>query len=144
MALAGRERTIFRLLWTVVSLATALPIVGTVLGDAAWNGVNAIMITYLVVSVGSFLGLFLGMFAALFQRKLLTWITCISGLAIAVMSVMLSYGFVFRRAHEVPLTDSLYVAGLHAPTLVFYGAAFICSSIEALLYRPLTRRMTTV
>ncbi len=142
MDCANRERLILRLLWTVISLAAGFPVVGCVLGAAAWGGINKVVVVYLVVSIVGFFRISVGVFAVFFERRVLAWITCWSGLAIATMSLILAYGFLFRRAREVPLSDPLYIGGFHAPTLVFYGTAFVCCAVEALLYWPPIRTST--
>jgi hypothetical protein len=40
-----------------------------------------------------------------------------------------------RRTSEVPRNNNpLYIGGVHAPVIVFYGTAFLCCSIEFLVY----------
>jgi hypothetical protein len=111
MIATGRRGSILRLLWTAASLATALPIVGMVLGGAAWGGVNAMMITYLLVSMGSFLGLFSGLFAAFSKRTVLSWVTCLSGAGLALMSLVLSYWLPLQPSTLSPTLQSLLCRG---------------------------------
>jgi ABC-type branched-subunit amino acid transport system permease subunit len=112
-----------------------------VLGTAAWNGVNFAVGLYLVLAVGGFVGLFVGLFAAFSSKRPLAWITCVSAGAIAALSAILTFGFLFDPARGVPLSSEILIGSFHPPIIFLYGAAFVCCSIEAALYFPKTRRM---
>jgi len=136
---AGGLRTVLYVLWTLLSLVFAWLILADCLGTAAWCGVNFAVGAYLFWAVGGFLGLFAGLRAIFSSKKVYTWITCISALAIACLSAIFGCGFIFGRDPAVPFTDPLYFGPFHAPIIALYGAAFICCSVEALIYYPKTK-----
>ncbi len=128
-------------LWTLLSLPSAFLVLGDVLGGAAWNGVNFVVVLYIVLSAGGFVGLILGFWAACSRTKILLWITSVSALAIAGLSALFAISFIFYRTPGIPLSHPVFIGPLHVPILLIYGAAFVFCSIEALLYLPKPGRL---
>lgn len=137
------SRSTLRALWTLVTLASSFPILGIVLGGAAWNGVNFVVGFYLFISIGGFVGLFAGFGAAFSHKRLLAWITCVSAVAIGILSAFFACSFVLTRESDVPLNSPLLIGGFQIPILSLYAAAVICCSIEALLYFPKPKKLRT-
>jgi hypothetical protein len=133
---ADGPRPVPYVLWTLLTLVCSWFILADCLGTAAWCGVNFAVGVYLFLAVGGFLGLFAGFRAISSSKKVYTWITCISALAIACLSAIFGCSFIFGRDPAVPFTNPLYFGTLHAPIIALYGAAFICCSVEALIYYP--------
>ena len=131
----------FRVLWTLLSLASAFPILGIAIGSAAWSGVNFVVAVYLFLSIGGFVGLLAGLCVAFSPNRPFAWVTSISAAAITAVSAIFAYGFVFDRAREVPWNNPIFIGGFHTPILSLYGIALVCCSIEALLYFPGAKRI---
>jgi len=136
MSDSRRWTPIFYSLWTLLSLGSSLPVLGMIVGSAAWNGVNLAVGLYLFLSLAGVAGLFVGFFAAFSHKMVLAWVTCAGAITLAGLSVILGYGFIFYRVRTrgVPWSDPLYIGGLHAPLIVLYGVTLVCCSAEALLY----------
>jgi len=130
-----------RVSWTLLSLASSYPIFGLAVGTAVWGCVNFVAGLYLFLSVGGIVGLLVGFFAAFSHKRLLCWVTCVSAGAIASLSAVFAYGFFVERASGVPLNNPVHYWGIHAPIILFCGAAFVFCSIEALIYFPGTQRL---
>ena len=135
------RRPMLRVLWTLLTLASSLSVLGMVLGAAAWNGVNLAVCLYLCFSVAGVLGLLAEFFGAFSQMRLLAWITCAGAAMIAGMSVLLAYDFLFSRDPQVPLNSPFFIGSFHEPIIVLYGAALVFSTTEALFYFPKTRKL---
>jgi hypothetical protein len=127
--------------WTLFSLVSAFFVLGFVLGDAAWNGVNFVLGLYLVLSVGGFLGLFAGFCSAFSRKRVFAWIACVSSLTIACLSAILALGFIFGRTPGVPLSNPISYGPVQVPLLLLYGVALVCCSIEAALYYPSAQKL---
>jgi ABC-type branched-subunit amino acid transport system permease subunit len=105
-----------------------------VVGGAAWNGINFAVAIYLMMSIGGVLGLLAAFPAAFRHNKTYAWITSVSASSIAIVALIFACGFMRSRSRGLQNDSPLYIGGIHAPVIVFYGAAFLCCSIEALLY----------
>jgi hypothetical protein len=138
MAVMMKLGPIISFLWTLLSLASSLPILAMVLGSAAWNGVNFAVGSYLFLSAGGVAGLLVGFVAAFSRKKLLGWITCVSAGTIAGLSALFACSLLLDRSRGVPLSGPVIIGGVHASMIVFYGVAFVCCCLEALLYFPKT------
>jgi len=137
----SKVRTILYTLWTLLSIASSLLILGDVLGDAAWNGVNFALGVYLLLSVGGALGLLAGLRAAFCPKGLFASIAFISAILIAALSLFFGLSFIISRAPGVPIGDPIYIAGFRTPVVSLYGAAFLFCSVEALLFFPRHRNL---
>jgi membrane associated rhomboid family serine protease len=89
---------------------------------------------FLFLSVGSVAGIFAGIFAAFSRKKPLAWITYVSASAMAVLSAILACDLLFDHSRRNPLSKELFIGSFHSPVIFLYGVAFICCSIEALIY----------
>ena len=127
--------------WTILSIACSFPILAMVLGAAAWGGVNIALGIYLFLATGGIVGLLAGFFAAFSRKVLFAWVTCASAIAVAGLSAIFAGAFLFDRDGSVPLNDPISFGSVHAPILVFYSLALVCSCVEALLYFPKARKM---
>jgi hypothetical protein len=127
---------LLRSFWTLVSLASSVLILGMVVGLAAWSGINFAVGLYLFFSFGGTIGLFAGFLAAFSTKRLVSWITCVSALAVAGVSGFLGLGFLFYRPPGVPLNSPIFIGGLSVPLLLVYCVALVCCIIEAFLYFP--------
>jgi hypothetical protein len=130
-----------RVLWTLLSLGSAFFVLGLVLGDAAWNGVNFALGLYLVLSVGGLLGILGGFFSVFSHRRVYEWITCAGSATIAGLSAIFAFGFIFSRARGTPLNGPIIIGGVQVPLLLFYGWACLCCAIEAALFYPRVRKL---
>lgn len=139
-----RRSSMVLFLWTLLSLASAYFILGDVLGGAAWNGVNFVVGVYILFSVGGFLGLLAGFGAAFSEKRLFAWVTCLSAAAVAVLSAIFAYGFLFHRTQGVPLNSPLIVGRFHVPIILLYSISLVCCSIEALLYFPKAKKLIAI
>jgi len=136
----SRIRTILYTLWTLLSIGAALFILGDVLGDAAWNGINVAMGIYLLLSIAGVLGLVAGFRAAFYPKGRFALITCISALAIAGLSLLFGLSFLISRTPGVPLSDPMVIAGFSSPIILLYCAVFFICSVEAFLFFPRNRK----
>jgi hypothetical protein len=134
MSFGQSPRPAISFLWTLISMVSAWPVLAFCVGDAAWNGINLAVGLCLFLSVGGFLGLLAGFCAAVSSRGLYAWITCISALAVACLSIFLGCEFIFGRDPAVPFNRPVYFGAFHAPIIVLYGVAFVCCSVEAVLF----------
>lgn len=136
-----KRSPVLRVLWTILAAVSSLPVLFNTVGSAAWNGVNFVVCLYLIASVAGTVGLFAGFWSAFSQRRLLEWITCVSALAIVVLSAIYAAGFIFERTPGIPLNDPMYFGRFHAPILMLYCVAFLFCVFEALLYFPRDRTL---
>jgi ABC-type branched-subunit amino acid transport system permease subunit len=111
-------------------------VLGDTLGSAAWNGVNLVVCLYLIASIGGTIGLLAGFFSAFSTRKIFKWITCVSALAMMILSGVYAAGFIFGRTEGVPLSAPFYFGRFPTPILLFYAIAILFCLVEALLYLP--------
>jgi hypothetical protein len=118
-----RHSRLFQDFWTFLSLASAFLIWALTIAAAAWNGANFAVWSYLITSTLGTIGLLAGFFA-LSRRKIFNWITLISAIAIATLSVIYAAEFIINRAPRVPLND---------PLIAIYAGALLCCSMRALL-----------
>ena len=89
---------IVQLSWTLLSLVSALPILGMTLGNAAWNGVNFWVGLYLVVSCLGILGLILGFYGAFSNKPVVLMTTALGSWCIAILSVVYAGFFSLQGA----------------------------------------------
>lgn len=136
----SRSLALVRIVWTIASIAAALPILGLTLASAAWNGVNLAVWLCLIAGGAGVLGLIAGFCSAFSNGRFWAWTTISGAVLIALLSAIYAGGFVFSRSPETPLGDPVSVGVIHAPLLAFYAVAFFCCSVEAALYFPRTRR----
>src|SRR6202022_1297997 len=119
--------------WMVLALMGGLFILGDSLGYAAWNGVNFVMILYLILSLAGSLGLVAALTKSTSKRPLSAWIGGLSALVIAGVALVFLWGFLFGRNSSVPLNESVEMFGIHGPLLAFYTFTICSSSIQILL-----------
>ncbi|HZB88584.1 MAG TPA: hypothetical protein VE291_08015 [Terracidiphilus sp.] len=124
----------FRIVWTLISLGSALSILLLTIGSAAWNGVNFVVGLYLLLSFTADIGLFFGFWAAYSNNPIPARVVLLSAVVIASLAAIYACGFLFGRSPGVPLNDPLYVAGLAIPVVALYAVTFLCSSVEAGLF----------
>jgi len=137
---AGKIRTTIYIFWTILSIGSALLIVGDVFGDAAWNGVNIALGIYLFLSIAGLLGLFAGFWATFSPTRPSALITCISALVITGLSLFFGCSFIVSRDRGVPFSAPIYFDGFHVPIIALYGIAFFSCFMEAVLFFPKARK----
>ena len=104
-------------LWTLADIA----------GNAAWNGVNFAVGTYLFFGALSVLGLLVALFASWSDHLVFTWIGGLSAATVACLDTLFICGFLFRRDASVPLSDPEEFARIWAPYLLWAGCALVFS-----------------
>jgi hypothetical protein len=120
-------------IWMLLALAGGLIILGDSLGYAAWNGVNFVMVIYLVLALAGSMGLVAALTRSTSRKPLFTWIGGLSAFAIACVALVFLLGFLFRRDSSLPLNEEAAMFGIHAPLVAFYGFSICSCSIQTLL-----------
>lgn len=129
------------LVWTLITFASSLLLLGLTLGDAAWNGINFVLGLYLFLNCAGSLGLIFGCFAAYSEKRALARIAFFGASVVAGLSTIFALGFIFGRTSGVPLNDPFYFFGVvKVPILGFYAFVAACGAIEAVLYFPKTKK----
>jgi hypothetical protein len=111
------------------------------LGNAAWNGVNFAMTIYLLFSAAGFLGLFAGFRATNPQKRVSSWVTCVSSFIVVCLAAILATSFICCRTPGVPVGEEISFGFLHLPILLPYGWIILCCLIEIVIFIPKTRRL---
>ena len=96
---------------TLLALVSSFPIWCLVVGGAAWNGVNLVVIVYLLLSTGGLLGLLAGFPAAFIAKRVLAWVTVISATSIALVAAIFAWGFWVSRDRGVPFNSPFFFRG---------------------------------
>lgn len=126
---------------TFIGFVSALPILGEVLSVAAWSGVNAAIVLYLVLACVGALGLLIGVAGAFSRRELFVWITGSSAASIVALTMVLLSTFLFGRAHTVSLNARMSVGPVHGPILAFYAFAVLaCAAVASVASRKVRER----
>jgi len=134
-------RSVIQSSLSFISFLSALPILAFIMGAAAWNGVNFVVILYMFLSIGGSLGLLSGTVTAFSPRPVFAWITGISALAIFSLSLLFLLSFLFTRDPAVPLNDPMGIGPFQLPTIALYGFALIfCSMVIFLCVRVIRDR----
>ena len=137
-----KRHSILLFLWTLLALGSSFPVLGAVVGGAAWGGVNFFVGLYLFMCVAGVIGLFTGLYAAFSRKRFFAWTTCAGALSFVALSVILAAGFIFGRDPSLPLdSGATYFGRFHPPDLVLYVIAIIFSGVEVLLYFPNARKL---
>ena len=134
-------RSVLQSLLSFISFLSALPILAMLLGGAAWNGVNFVVILYMVLAATGSLGLLAGTVTAFSNKSVFAWITGISALATFCLSLLFLLSFLFTRDPAVPLNDPMGIGPIQLPTIALYGFALIfCSMVIFLCVRVIRDR----
>ena len=131
-----RSDRVLKKIWTIVAIVSAVPILGDVLGTAAWNGVNFVMAAYLFVSSAGLLALIASLYSPWSHSAVFRWITWSGAVGIACLGLVFSAGFAFGRDPEVPWNSSMGIGPVEIPLLALYGFAVASCGIQAVLQFP--------
>jgi len=124
---------------TFVGFLGALPILGEVLGAAAWRGLNLAMVLYILLAGAGALGLLTGVAGAFSRAKVFVWITGSSAAAVVALCMVLLFSFLLGRAHGVLLSARMAIGPVRAPILAFYAFAILsCSAVASAASRKLS------
>jgi hypothetical protein len=121
----SKGRLILHAAVTFLAFISSLPVLGDVLGGAAWGGFNLVVCLYLFFSIVGSFGLFFGTFTTFARKPVYRWITGFSALFIGLLSVIFLCGFLFGRDKSLPLNDPLFIGGLQIPIIGLYGFAIV-------------------
>lgn len=133
MSLLTKPALAFQVAWMLLALAGGILILGDSLGYAAWNGVNFVMVIYLIVALIGCVGLIVAIIKSTSRRSSFAWIGALSSFAIASVALIFLWDFVFRRDSSLPINESVKKFGIHAPLLAFYSFSICACTIQFVL-----------
>lgn len=133
MNLLTKRALILQAICMLLALAGGLIILGDVLSYEAWNGVNFVMVIYLILPLVACAGLAAALTRPASRRPLFTGIAGLSAFAITCVALIFLLGFIFGRDRNIPLNERVEMFGMSAPLLAFYGFSICSGSFLTLL-----------
>lgn len=144
MNLLLKPALIFQAVWACISALGALFILWIMLGAAGWGGGGFEIYAILLLALCSVLGLLIGVPGSFSHLTIYMWAAGIGAFIAVCLSSWMIFGFLFKRAPEVPLNSPVSIAGMSAPLLAFYAFALIPNVFELIISAKKIHQLRTI